>query len=376
MNVLHHLPGSRRHKAFTLIELLVVIAIIGVLVSLLLPAIQQAREAARRSSCSNNLKQIGLACASYMADFKTTPLYTTYYRSERFGWIGPLVCLLPYTDQANLFDQVNLDRSGYIDASNSSTHNRTAFRRTVNLFNCPSDGVNNVAYTVGFIVPVDYGDNSYAINYGWPRPATGYNGERSITAAALAKPNGYATIDSGAANAKNFLINSGNFKGDFDVTMKAASFSDGLSKTAAFSERLKPSGMASSDEIDRRLLTFAIETVTVKTLSALKADCEDANTVWDFARYVGASWGSGRDRNGPAYQHLMTPNSKSCRWSDGAYGPFYDGALTLTPSSSHSGGVNLLMADGSVHFVGDSISTQIWWGLGSADGEEAIPSTF
>jgi prepilin-type N-terminal cleavage/methylation domain-containing protein len=90
---------ARRQSGFTLIELLVVIAVIGILVSLLLPAVQQAREAARRVSCKNKLKQIGLAAHNYHDVFGTFPIGA---RSQRtFGpswWVG----LLPYIDQANI----------------------------------------------------------------------------------------------------------------------------------------------------------------------------------------------------------------------------------------------------------------------------------
>src|SRR5262245_14795672 len=98
-------------RGFTLVELLVVIAIIGVLVALLLPAIQSAREAARRSQCANNLKQLGLAFLNYESTFQTLPFAYTLYRqpSAAGGMIAHSwgVMILPYLEQGNLTSQYN-----------------------------------------------------------------------------------------------------------------------------------------------------------------------------------------------------------------------------------------------------------------------------
>jgi len=104
-NTRRETPASRR-RAFTLIELLVVIAIIAVLIALLLPAVQQAREAARRSQCKNNLKQLGLALHNYHDVHLTFPLggHTHYF------WPGWRVAILPYIDQAPLFNQLTLSQ--------------------------------------------------------------------------------------------------------------------------------------------------------------------------------------------------------------------------------------------------------------------------
>ena len=145
---------GRRHarpKAFTLIELLVVIAIIAVLIALLLPAVQQAREAARRTQCKNNLKQIGLAlhnyhdtylkfpASMYFSNFPGGGLNNTYFQDQGGTLHGPswLVCLLPYIDQAPLFNQCNFNQAIGANA------NAVVTSANIGGFQCPSDSFAN-----------------------------------------------------------------------------------------------------------------------------------------------------------------------------------------------------------------------------------------
>ncbi|QDT40553.1 putative major pilin subunit [Gimesia alba] len=135
---------SVRKSGFTLIELLVVIAIIAILIALLLPAVQQAREAARRSNCKNNLKQIGLAHHNYHDNFKCFPLGAR--RDQPGGW-GPSwwVGILPYMDQAPLYNKLNLEvnHSGYV--GNGAVANRV----TVPLMVCPSSPMTTFTHSTG-----------------------------------------------------------------------------------------------------------------------------------------------------------------------------------------------------------------------------------
>lgn len=125
--MVHPLPGRRR--GFTLVELLVVIAIIGVLVALLLPAVQAAREAARRMRCSNNLKQLSLGLHNYESTFLTLP--PAGINSNQMSW---LVMMLPYIEQKNLYDQFNFTQGGW------NSFNRITIVKKVKLpvANCPS----------------------------------------------------------------------------------------------------------------------------------------------------------------------------------------------------------------------------------------------
>lgn len=142
------LPRGRR--GFTLIELLVVIAIIGVLVALLLPAIQQAREAARRSQCTSNMKQIAIALHNYADAHRMLPpgmIFTNFGvtdSSNSLNWGGPtqlgfLVQILPYMDQEQIYDGVNMNATPFSTTISPGHKNTTAGTATVLSYICPSD---------------------------------------------------------------------------------------------------------------------------------------------------------------------------------------------------------------------------------------------
>ncbi|TWT33042.1 Type II secretion system protein G precursor [Blastopirellula retiformator] len=128
-----------RRPGFTLVELLVVIAIIGVLIALLLPAVQQAREAARRMHCSNNLKQIALAMHVYNDVHNTFPIGTCQHNSGGIvnsrGFMGWAIAILPYVEQQNLYDLY--DHS----VDSLSSRNQAVRETSLAAYNCPSDTV-------------------------------------------------------------------------------------------------------------------------------------------------------------------------------------------------------------------------------------------
>ena len=127
--------AGRRHKGFTLIELLVVIAIIAVLIALLLPAVQQAREAARRTQCKNNLKQIGLGIHNYVSSFSHLPMRHRHFDvsgSTLINSSGWSVQILPYMDQGNLYNQWNTNAPYYHPS------NLTATATPLTVYQCPS----------------------------------------------------------------------------------------------------------------------------------------------------------------------------------------------------------------------------------------------
>lgn len=379
---------SRQRLGFTLIELLVVVAIIAVLIALLLPAVQQAREAARRSQCQNNLKQLGIACHNYESSFQCFPSSGSYWRCDQYfgGGFGPLVFLLPYMDQSSIFDMINGNGNGHANGCQAAAINQTAGRRTISAFLCPSESVINQ----GSNDQQDYGDSSYAANNGWPRRSTGPEGARAVNVAtSLPIGNGFIGAHPsmvGPGLDENFWTTSIGTRPPYGWVSKQADIIDGLSKTAAFSERLlNPGGTVGGTGLSaggpvkdiRRNMTFFNDPNVAYTQGQLVDICTKAaesGNFSSFSRNIGSSWSSAvNNAIGNVYQHLLTPNTLNCRNTNSS--DDYSGSnYAYTPSSEHSGGVNLLMADGTVHFIGDSIDRQIWWALGSKNGGEATNS--
>ncbi len=203
-----------RRRGFTLIELLVVIAIIGVLIALLLPAVQAAREAARRSQCTNNLKQIGLAMANYVsANQETTPpsMIDDPQNGIPFQNFSQLTRLLPFMEQTTVYNAINMYHGARWAPGSwpqGQVVNATAINTQVQVFLCPSDEGNP-----GGTGP--QGTMSYANNIGLCRGYTGW------------AQNGPSVV-------------SMTWDGSAKVPpVKLSTFSDGTSNTAIFSEWVK-----------------------------------------------------------------------------------------------------------------------------------------
>jgi prepilin-type N-terminal cleavage/methylation domain-containing protein/prepilin-type processing-associated H-X9-DG protein len=316
---------KRNRSGFTLIELLVVIAIIAILIGLLLPAVQKVREAAARLTCSNNLKQLGLATHNYHDTNNELPPGWDFATS----W-GALGLVLPYIEQGNLYN--TMDPKQPLTAA----VNAPGVLAAVKLYLCPSDKTNPQ--------PALGGATNYHTNNG--------NTPVFVVARGLnldTPPNG------------TFFTNS---KG---ITIQG--ISDGSSNTALASERLMADGnmAASSPRED----TFngpngAVGRPATADEAATWCNSVDVTNLSNqFPIFMGAPWAHGQH----SYQHIIPPNGRSCGW-------LVSLRASMTPSSRHSGGVNLLLGDGSVRFVRDSVSVATWRAVGSRNGGEVIGNDF
>jgi prepilin-type N-terminal cleavage/methylation domain-containing protein/prepilin-type processing-associated H-X9-DG protein len=330
-----------KHRAFTLVELLVVIAIIGILIAMLLPAVQAAREAARRAQCMNNLRQMGLAMLNYEQSYKVFPPAdvlipnpTTGGRPKSLG-LSVHARLLPFVEESSLRDLVNFSAS-YKDASNDA-----ARMTRVPMFVCPSDGGENATTTPALGAPTSYHANQ------------GSGVVWSITTDP-SDPN-YAL---GPQN--GVLIRNGG--------VKAADVTDGLSHTAAFAERIIGDGNNAvvSEESD----TFRPSGSRYPGVDKAWQDCLSVD-VHDLSNQgvsdVGFPWIRAYHST-TIYFHNNTPNGRSCMYPPGQ--------IMTTAGSRHTGGVNMMLCDGSARFVSNDISRPTWQAIGSRNGEEIIQEQF
>jgi prepilin-type N-terminal cleavage/methylation domain-containing protein len=214
--------ASRQRTGFTLVELLVVIAIIGVLVALLLPAVQSAREAARRSSCANNLKQIGLGLHNYhdsLGSFPTGYMDSGVDLQESWGWSA---LLLPYIEQAPLHDQLGVSRGSLYSQLVANPGPVVQHTKTVlKVFICPSDSGYNGSGLV---------HNNRSFNGGLGFTAAG----QSAVPGTLVALSNYPGV-AGHRDVVGRAPNTGVFYGNSHVTF--ADFTDGTSNTLAVGER-------------------------------------------------------------------------------------------------------------------------------------------
>jgi prepilin-type N-terminal cleavage/methylation domain-containing protein/prepilin-type processing-associated H-X9-DG protein len=335
-----------RRAGFTLIELLTVIAIIGILVAILLPAVQQVREAARRTQCKNNLKQIGLALHNYHDAHKVLPFgaSTRPPGSRWLGWGCPqysaLTMILSHLEQRSVYDRidfsVNTCDDGWMSPDRFYSINGAALRTTINTFLCPSDG--------HYAPPSNgFGATNYLVNFG-----TKWN--------YMDKTDGPFHIAS--------RIRLGDIK-------------DGTSNTALASEHAQGSA---NGNVDPGGANFRLR----DSWNRPQNSSADQKSLEDWCKMTsppgGTAVGSSLawPNHGLGYHHSLTPNKAYCyEYRDGTRhlgGQIAGGYahFILPPTSFHPGGVNVLMADGSVRFVIENINPAVWRAMGTISGGEVV----
>lgn len=360
---------SRSRRGFTLIELLVVIAIIAVLIALLLPAVQQAREAARRTECRNNLKQLGLALHNYESTYQMFPVGGTI--DVDFS----VQCrLLPYVDQANLQNLLDYREKAFSGPFSAKVPNplfTTAFAMPIPLFLCPSDPAPKVNVVTVSGTPYTYGALSYMVSYGsaqgtendyrWPTDGVIY----------MYSSLGFKHMIDGSSNTIFMSETTRSVGADVTLPMGttptfpyqktlngSSGVSSGLNATAGILATGPPwtnwddaNGMISNPD----LATFWNTTPAFTTWrGGSSAALRGRGISWAFAGAINSL------TNG-----YTTPNSHIPDLVTHHTGYF-------GPRSWHSGGAMVQLGDGSVRFLGESIDATLCRALHTRDGGEKI----
>jgi prepilin-type N-terminal cleavage/methylation domain-containing protein/prepilin-type processing-associated H-X9-DG protein len=342
-----------RRRAFTLIELLVVIAIIAVLIALLLPAVQAAREAARRIQCISNLRQLGIATYNYEGSIGCFPLATIValwpgdltLPAGNYRW-GTLAYLTPFLEQTSVFNSLNFSYPLYGQSTSTPPSqvyppNLTAVNVMVSIFLCPSDRMQRITTSDGFYGGT--GRQFASMNYQFCAGSGSNGGDTSSAADGV------------------FRIN---------TVTRVQDVLDGLSNTAIATESLLGIGGVRSyapNAIawDPNTLDVAVAWNGTPAATITQAACNAPISIGPNRMSV---WVDGNLSQG-MYNHALTPNS-----------PQLDCLITFNSisygwkaaRSRHPGGANVLLGDGSVSFVKNSINGAVWAAVGSRAGGEIV----
>ncbi len=331
--------STKQRRAFTLVELLVVIAIIGILIALLLPAVQAAREAARRMSCANNLKQIGLAMHNYASTFREALPNAGWSGSDYPNDYSPLAKLLPYAEQVNLQDLIDFSiYMGHPGRDDLPAALQPAAGTAVPMFLCPSDGeqpLHDVTLPSGAVIPV--AGTNYAMNQGSGLDGAFHPG--------FGESDGLCWVDGNT---------------------RLASILDGTTNTLAFTESLRGPGDSPALTTTPDVQVYRGQTSAYATI----ADTADAGgldavlpsiTGWDGNRLT--YWLRGCTPSGPVMNGRLTPNHEAPDF-------VYRSAKVTAARSRHPGGVNACFTDGSVDFISETVERATWHALWTRAGGE------
>jgi prepilin-type processing-associated H-X9-DG protein len=355
-----------------MVELLVVIAIIAILIALLLPAVQQAREAARRTQCFNNLKQLGLATHNYVDAWGSLPPMRGGTNTELVGtWgfdmtsrdcLSGIVGLIPYLEQEPLFNQIASTNFGPVP-----WYSTAYWDMQIPGLVCPSDTIikgrrGNCSYK--FCMGTTYWRNADI----WGQELNGMYGQTHTRGN---RAMGLWFNEDIAARSK---------------TYRFADVKDGLSNTIAMSER-----RIGSYKNDQDLGNVAFDGYVYRYDNDPQIGMDNCRTTvytmaggfatkynphvriigassqgWDPVDRPGERWADGRPYYA-GFNTIVPPNGPSCAEDNGDW---YNGIYTAT--SRHPGQVNVLMGDGAVRKIMNNITTKVWWAMGTRAGEETF----
>jgi prepilin-type N-terminal cleavage/methylation domain-containing protein/prepilin-type processing-associated H-X9-DG protein len=376
----------RDRRGFTLIELLVVIAIIAVLIALLLPAVQSAREAARRIQCTNSLKQLALALHNYNTAVGALPPgidNTTAYGgtappaslSSWTSWSAQAL-LLPYVEQGPLYNAANFSWTCCFVGPQADATNKTVYNTRIGPFLCPSDGLAGQQYI-----------NSYL---------------GSIGTSTIQYPTGGITTGVFQVyDPTNKSCQSINLAGITDGTSNTIAFGEGLVGDNTKNDSYRGNGMAGATDVPVVSGSAAPGTPAIagnnseSNPAAVLQALSNCNAFWRSSalatcsgytaccaagvkQYDGELWALG-ERGFTLFNAIVPPNSKqypwrSCRLGGSCPSCAPEASSFVNAASNHPGGCNFAFADGSVRFIKDSVSMLTYQALGTRGGGEVVSS--